>query len=129
FDASVPEAARHDQPVQADEGLDVAVALEALAIDPGDLHVAARRPGGVLDRLGHRQIGVGQLDVFPDEPDSKGDARATDALGERAPLRAIRLVRAIAQPELVDTDAPKARFLEHEPDRVARPRAGILDDA
>ena len=44
LDAAVAEAAWYDDAVEADERLDVPVALELLAVDPDQLDVAARGP-------------------------------------------------------------------------------------
>src|SRR6266542_7120157 len=44
LDTPVAKAARNDDAVEADERLDVAVALELLAVDPDQLHVAAGGP-------------------------------------------------------------------------------------
>src|SRR5205823_13815677 len=58
LDAPVAEAARNDDAVEADERFDVIGALEMLAIDPLQLHVAPGRPRGVADRLGDREVRV-----------------------------------------------------------------------
>ena len=52
FDPAIPESAGHHDAVETHERLDVIRALEMLAVDPLQLHVAPRSPGRVLDRLG-----------------------------------------------------------------------------
>src|SRR5205814_725004 len=125
LDAAVAEATGDHDAVQAGQRLGVAAVLQLLAVDPADLHVAPRRPARVADRLGDGQIGVAELDVLADEPDLERDARGPDALHERAPLREVRLGRALRQPELVDDDLADAGFLEHERDRVDGPRVRL----
>src|SRR6266850_1028283 len=102
LDAAVAEATGYDDPVEADQRLDVAVALELLAVDPDQLDVAARGPRGVLYRLGDREIRVRQLDVLAHQPDRERDPRAPDPIHEEAPLHQIGFRGALAETELFD---------------------------
>src|SRR5512132_514368 len=128
LDTPVAEAARYDDAVEADEWLDVAVALELLAVDPDQLHVAAGRPRRMLHGLGDRQIRVRQLDVLTDQADRQRDTRAADAVDQEAPLAEIRLGRALPKPELLDDDAPETGLFEHQRYRVDGPGVGLGDD-
>ena len=49
---------------------------QRLRVDPADLGVDLVRPGRVAERLGDRQVGVGQLDVLADERDLERPAWA-----------------------------------------------------
>src|SRR5207248_9859868 len=113
LDAAVAEATGHDEPIETDERLDVAVALEALAVDPRDLHVAAGGPRRVLHRLRHGEVRIGELDVLAHAPDAQRDARAADVLGERLPFRKVGLRGAVAKTELLDDDPAQTRFFAH----------------
>ena len=92
-----------------------------------DLHVAARRPRGVLDRLRDGEVRVGELDVLPDEADVERNAGVLDALDERLPLHQIGKRRAVREPELLDHDAPEAGLLKHQRNCVDRPGVGFAD--
>src|SRR2546428_49130 len=127
LDAAVAEAARHDDAVEADERLDVTVALELLAVDPDQLHVAAGGPGRVLHGLGDRQIRVRQLDVLPDEADRQRDSSVADAVGEETPFDEVRLRGALAKAKLLHDDATQTGLLEHERYPVDGPRVGFRD--
>src|SRR5688500_11610657 len=126
LDAAVAEAARHDDSVEADERLDVAIALELLAVDPAKTRRRALGPRGVPDGLDDREVRVRQLDVLADHGDLERDARAPDAVLERTPLGQVRLAR--LDPELLDDDPAEPRVLEHRRDAVDAPRVGLGDD-
>ena len=76
LDPAVAEAARHEDAGRAVELLVEVVVGERLRVDPADLRVDLVRPGRVLQRLGHGQVGVGQLDVLADERDLEHRLRA-----------------------------------------------------
>src|SRR5437016_12492710 len=64
LDAAIAEPTWHDDPVQAFEhALPVLVGLfQLLRIDPTDDRLAVVRPGGVINRLTHRDVRVLELD-------------------------------------------------------------------
>ena len=69
LDAAVPEAAGHQDAGDAGQsGCDV-LGRQRLRVDPAHADVALVRPAGMAKRLGHREVGVGQLDVLADERD------------------------------------------------------------
>ena len=70
LDAAMAEAARAPGcPAAPLEPLVEVLVRQRLGVDPADLGVDLVRPGGVAERLGDRQVGVGQLDVLADERD------------------------------------------------------------
>ncbi len=72
LDAAMPEAAGDEHARRAVEALVHVLGGQLLAVDPADLGVDAARPGRVLERLGDREVGVGELDVLADERDLEG---------------------------------------------------------
>ena len=60
----------------AGEALGVVLRGQRLGVDPADLASTLVRPGRVAERLGDRQVGVGQLDVLADEGDLERSAWA-----------------------------------------------------
>ena len=64
---------------------------QRLGVDPADLRVDPVRPGGVAERLGDREVGVGQLDVLADEGDLESGLRPLDPLDHRGPALERRL--------------------------------------
>ena len=82
---AVAEAARHEDPGHAVELLVQVVVGEALRVDPADPGVDLVSPRRVLQRLGDRQVRVGQLDVLADERDLEHRLRTLDPLHHRAP--------------------------------------------
>ena len=76
LDAAMPEPARDEDPGDAVETLVQVLLGQRLRIDPAHLGVDLVRPGRVLERLGDRQVGVGQLDVLADERDLQRPAWA-----------------------------------------------------
>ena len=78
------------------------------------------RPAGVLERLGDRQVGVGQLDVLADEGDLELRLGALDPLDEVAPVREVGRRCGRAEAEVAHDELAEAGFLEHERDLVDR---------
>ena len=87
--------AAHAEPAGDHDAVEVAQAavgeqaLDVLGLDPVDLDLGAVVEAAVLERLDHRQVGVGQVDVLADEADahrrrSAASTRSTSAspLGE-----------------------------------------------
>ena len=70
------EAARHEDPGRTPELLADVVGRERLGVDPAHGDVMVLRPGRMVERLGHRQVRVGQLDVLADERDLQARAWA-----------------------------------------------------
>ena len=86
---------------------------------------AAVRPAGVAQRLGHRQVGVGQLDVLADERDLELRLGALDALDELAPGGQVGRLRLLLEAQLAHDEvaqAPVART-GAAPRRSSRPSA------
>ncbi len=69
LDAAMAEAARDEDAGDAVEPLVQVLVGQRLRIDPADLGVDLVRPGRVAERLGDRQVRVGELDVLADEGD------------------------------------------------------------
>ena len=68
LDPADPEAAGDQDPVTGLEFLLRLLAGEPLGVDPADLDLAAQVHPGVVERLDHREVGVGQLGVLPTNP-------------------------------------------------------------
>ena len=100
-------------PADAVEPLVQVVVGQRLGIDPADLGVDLVRPGRVAERLGDRQVGVGQLDVLADEGDLEDRLRRLDPVDERAPRVEVGLDLRVAEAELADDELAEAGRLEH----------------
>ena len=120
LDAAVAEPAGHEDARRAGEPLVDVLRRERLAVDPADLRVHAVRPGGVLERLGDGQVGVGQLDVLADERDLERGLGRLDPLDQRAPAVEVGLRLGVAEAELADEQPPEPERLELERDLVDR---------
>ena len=95
---------------------------ERLRIDPADLGIHAVGPGRVLERLGHRQVRVGKLDVLADEGDLQAGLGRLDPLDQRPPRREVGLGFRVAKGELAHDEPAQAGLLELERDLVDRGR-------
>ena len=80
------EATRHQHARDTVQGSADVVRAQSLGVDPADADGRApARPAGMTERLGHREVGVGQLDVLADERDVELRLGPLDALHERSP--------------------------------------------
>ncbi len=85
-------------------------------------------PRRVAERLGHRQVCVGQLDVLADEGDLEARLGRLDPLDQRAPAGEIGGRLGVAQPELANDESPEPGRLEQERHLVDRVRGLGRDD-
>ena len=113
LDAAVAEAARDEDAGDAVESVVEVLVGERLRIDPADLGVDLVRPGRVAERLGDRQVGVGQLDVLADEGDLEDRLGRLDPVDERPPRVEVRARLRVAEAELADDQPAEAGGLEH----------------
>ena len=100
--------------------------LDILGLDPVDLHVGPVMEAAVLERLDHREVGVGQIDVLADEADPHRPHRCLDAVDEGLPRRQVDLV-------LVEAEQPaevvvEALCVQHERDLVEVAGVGGVHD-
>src|SRR5581483_4636690 len=72
LDAAEAEPARDHDPVELAEAALGEQALGVVGRDPVDLDPGAACVPAVPERLDHRQVRVGQVDVLADEPDAYG---------------------------------------------------------
>ena len=86
LDPADPEAAGDQDPVAGLEFLLRLLAGEPLGVDPADLDLAAQVHPGVVERLDHREVGVGQLGVLAHEPDPDRRGGLVVPLDEPAPV-------------------------------------------
>ena len=128
LDAAVAEPAGHQHAGRAGEPLLDVVRGQRLAVDPADLRVDAVRPGRVPERLGDREVGVGQLDVLADQGDLERRLGRLDPLDQRAPPVQVGHGIGIAQAQVADQPAPEAERLELERHLVDRLGGGRRDD-
>ena len=113
LDAAMAEAARDEDPGRAVEPLVEVLVGERLGVDPADLGVDFVRPGRVAERLGDREVGVGQLDVLADEGDLDDRLGRLDPGDQRAPRVEVRLDVRVAEAQLADDELAEAGRLEH----------------
>ena len=116
LDAAHAEPAGHDDAVEAVQPAFGEQAFGVVGRDPVDHHLGAARVAAVLQRLDHREVRVGQVDVLADEPDAHVVRRPRTRLHERAPLGEVGLV-------LVEVQHPahvvvEALVVQHERDLV-----------
>ena len=91
-------------------------ALHLLGLDPLDLHLAAVVEAAVLERLGHRQVGVLEAHVLADDADASGAVHRLDAVDEDLPLAEVGV--AGVEAEDLAHHVVEALFVEHERDLV-----------
>ena len=120
LDAAMAEAAGHEDAGRALEAFVDVLLRQRLRIDPADARIDLVRPGGVLERLGDREVGIRQLDVLADEGDLEDRLGRLDPGDEGAPLVEVRLDVGVAEPELANDQTAEAGGLEHERDLVDR---------
>ena len=74
----------------------------------------------MLERLGDRQVRVGQLDVLADETDLEGRLGCLDPLDQCAPAVEVGGSVRVAESELAHDQPSQPRFLEEQRDLVDR---------
>ena len=88
LDAPLAEPAGDDQPVEtAQAGRRPRRSGTVARLDPLDLDLGPVVEAGVAERLDHRQVGVGQVDVLADDPDPHRSDGGVDLVDQRAPSR------------------------------------------
>ena len=126
LDPADPEPAGDQDPVRAAERLLRGAPAEVVGGDPVDPHVGAVVDPAVVQRLHHREVGVAEVHVLPDDGDPHRVGRGTDPPDELLPLAEVRL--------LVDPQVPRellvqALLVERERHLVDRGRVGRADHA
>src|SRR5262249_20664231 len=118
LDAAMAESAGHHDAGCALQGRVQVLLRERLRVDPADLDGDVVGPAGVLERLGHREVRIGQLDVLAHEGDLELGLVALDLVDEGAPAREIRGSVWFAKAQLPDDQSAEAVILELEGDLV-----------
>ena len=103
-------------------------ALDLLGLDPLDLHVGGVVIATVLEGLDDRQVGVGEVDVLPDEADANGRGGGLDPGDERLPLREVRVVLGPVEAQQVAHVVVEPLLVEHERDLVQVAGVDCADD-
>ena len=127
LDAADAEASGdHDavEPAQATLGEE---AFGVVGRDPVDLDLRADLEAAVLERFDHREVGVGEVDVLADEPDTHRLGGGFDTRHERAPLVEIRFV--VGEIQHAAHVVIEAFVVEDERDLVQRGGVDVGDDA
>ena len=75
---------------------------------------------GVLERLDHAQVGIGEGDVLAHERDRNGCARVLDAVDQLDPVTVLRRVRDLIELEVLGHDLAETCRLEQQRDLVDR---------
>ena len=91
-----------------------------VGLDPAHLDPAAVGEPARAQRLGHRQVGVGQVDVLADQGDGHLVLGVVDAVEQVAPHRPVDVVE--RQPEPADHVGVQALAVQHLRDVVDRRR-------
>src|SRR4051794_15624918 len=115
LDPALAEAAGDEEAIDGGELL----ARVLLRVDPDDLELAAVVHPGVVERLGDRQVGVGELVVLADEADADRRGGRVDPLHQAAPVGLVgrrRLELEVFEDLVVD--ALGAEVERHLVDRV-----------
>ena len=107
LDAAIAEPARDEDPGRAVELLVQVVVGQRLGVDPADLGSTLVRPRRVVERLGHRQVRVGQLDVLADEGDLEHRLGRLDALDQGAPAVEVGLASGSPRPSSRTRSSPR----------------------
>jgi hypothetical protein len=123
LDPADPEPAGDEDPVAGFELVLGLLAGQPFGVDPAHLDPAAQVHPGVVERLDHRQIGVGQLGVLADQSNPYRRGGPVVALDQPPPVVEVGWPR--ADPELVQDRLVDALLVEEERhlvDRVDVPR-------
>ena len=127
LDAAHAEASRHANAVEIGEVLRRALGRLALVTgDPADADFGLVREAARAQRLGHAQVGVGQVDVLAHEADR--DLALGLVHGREQVFPAIPLHLVGAQIELVDDVRVEALAVQHRGDVVDRENIHRIDD-
>ena len=92
LDAADAEPAGDDDAVEVAQAAFGEQPLGVVGGDPVDLDLRAARVAAVLQRLDHREVGVGQVDVLADQADAHRLGGGLDPRDERAPVGEVGLV-------------------------------------
>jgi hypothetical protein len=111
LDAAMSEPPGNEHAVDAREDLRDRIAHELVGCDPGDLHAGAVMEPTVPKRFDHRQVGVAEVDVFPDDGDAHRLGGAVDAVRQHLPVRE---VGPALDPEMASDVVVQALGVEHE---------------
>ena len=85
LDAPLAEPAGDHDPVEIAEGTVGEEPLDLLGLDPLQVDLGPVGVPAVAQRLDHRQVGVGEVDVLADEADANRAGGRLDPLDERLP--------------------------------------------
>ena len=108
LDATMAEPSWDEDAGHAGERRANRVGRERLRVDPAHHDRAVMCPAGVPERLGHREVRVGQLDVLADDRDLQFLLRPADPVDERPPGGQVGRMRAILQGKAADDQVAEA---------------------
>ena len=126
-DPSPAEAAGDQDPVYAAEHLTDVFGLERFGIDPPDIHPGAQLIAGMMQCLGHREIGVVELHILPDQRDAHLPVGSLDALDHTLPLRQLGSGGVDAQ--LAADDRGEVGVFKHQRGFVEAGQRAVFDHA
>ena len=129
LDAADPEPTGHEHRIDPTERLlGPGLGLALVTGDPADrdLRVVVETAG--THRLGHREVGVGQVDVLADQGDLDGVLGAVDAAQQLVPVVPVDVAE--VEPEATDDEGVQALLVQDLGDvvdarGVDRSRAGL----
>ncbi len=98
LDAADPEAAGHQDAVHLGEDLVDLLGRERLGVDPLHVDLVVVEDAGVVERLVHREVRVGQLHVLADQRDVDLVGERCRVRDERVPLGHVGLAALQVQP-------------------------------
>ena len=125
--APISEAAGDDDPVTAGKRIGSRLVGDRFAVDPADLHPGIAGVPGVAQRLGHGEIGVVQLHIFPHKPDRYPVLKRFDPRDHLPPF--IELRRARPEAQFPADDQRKVLVLQHQRRLIERRQRAVFDDA
>ena len=128
LDAPLAEPAGDDDAVEVAQPALGQQALDLLGLDPLDLDLGAVVEAAVLERLDHRQVGVGQAHVLADDADAHRAGGRLDPVDQPLPLATGRAAPA-SMPRWRADDLVEALLVQHERHLVEVGGVGGVDDA
>ena len=129
LDAAHAEAARNADAVEAREvPLRALGRLALIGGDPLDVDLRVVREAARTERLGDREVGVGQVDVLADEPDRHLVLGVVHDVEELAPARPVDVGGLHVETEGVDDVRVEALVVQHRGDVVDRRNVDRVDD-
>ncbi len=128
LDTPFPEAARDHDRVEPAQAVGGKQARDQFRVDPVELDLGSVVEAGVAQRLDHRHVGVGHVDVLADDADLDPAGQRVDPGHQCLPLGDVDLVGGVVQTERAADISVELLLVQDQGDLVDAPRVDGGDD-